>query len=157
MAVSATTQLKKLEASDFARFVEDMWSEVLNIGKSTVMKFVERAKEYGYFDEEKGRVRMKDFVEDACNFYIENKELIETVEDKVKDLEATCATFAEISKPQVLRIIALRLYMEFVNQLTLLAAHGIPIPESIIVEVKDTVNNVISSTHQQLREAPNVA
>jgi hypothetical protein len=152
LSVTAETQLKKLEASDFARFIEDLWSEVSNIGKSTVMKFVERAKEMGYFDEEKGRVRMKDFVEDACNFYIENKDLIETVEERVKDVEAVARVFAEIAKPNILRIIALREYTRFITEVTRLAALGIPVPESIILEVKETINKVITSTYPALKE-----
>ena len=152
LAVSAETQLKKLEASDFARFIEDMWGEVSNIGKSTVMKFVERAKELGYFDEEKGRVRMKDFVEDACNFYIENKDLVETIEERIKDVEAVARVFAELAKPNILRIISLREYTRFITEVTRLAALGIPVPESIILEVKDTVNKVISSTYPAVKE-----
>ena len=86
---------------------------------------------------------MKDFLEDACNFYIEKRDLIETIEDRVRDLEAACATFAEFSKPQVLRIIALRSYMEFITQVTRLTAHGIAVPESIVEEVRATTDRVI--------------
>lgn len=152
LSVSAETQLKKLEAGDFARFVEGMWSEASTIAKTTVMKWAERAKEMGYFDEEKGRVRMKDFVEDACNFYIENKDLIETVEERIKDVEAVARVFLELAKPNIIRIIALREYTRFVTEVTRLAALGIPVPESIIMEVKNTVNKVILSTHPIIKE-----
>jgi len=154
---SAATTLKKLEAGDFAKFIEDLWKEAKSIATGTVMKWAERAKEIGYFDEKEGKVRMKDFIEDACNFYLEKKELLDTIEERLKDLEATCAMFAELSKPQVLRILALRSYMEFMSQITFLAARGIPVPESIIIEVKDTVNTIIAGTYRPLKEAvPNV-
>jgi hypothetical protein len=89
---------------------------------------------------------MKDFLEDACNFYINKRDMVETLEAKIKDLKAACATFAEMSKPQVLRITALRSYMEFMTQVTLLDAQGIPVPESIIEEVRATTDRVIRSS-----------
>ena len=154
LGVSAKDVLKEHEAADFARFIEDLWNEAKKIATDTLMRWHSRAIEYGYFDEEKGSVRMKDFIEDACNFYIEKREALETIEERVGDLQATCAMFAELSKPNVLRIVALRSYMEFVSGITLLAARGIPVPESIIMEVKNTVNKVILSTYQPVREIP---
>lgn len=83
-----------------------------------------------------------------CNFYLEKRDMLETVDDQVRDLQATCTMFAELSKPQVLRIIALRSYMDFIGLVTQLAARGVPVPESIILEVKATVNDVIMSTYR---------
>jgi len=145
MTVSARTELKTHEAAAFATFIENLWNEAKNIGQDTVMRWRSRAIEYGYFDENKQAVRMRDFLEDACNFYVEKRDLLETVEEQIRDLEATCAMFAELSKPQVLRIVALRSYMEFINVVTQLAAIGVPVPQSIIDEVRITTDNVIRS------------
>lgn len=146
MTVSASTELKIHEAAGFATFIENLWNEAKNIGQDTVVRWRSRAIEYGYFDENKQAVRMRDFIEDACNFYVEKRDLLETVEEQIRDLEATCAMFAEMSKPQVLRIVALRSYMEFVNIITQLAAIGIQVPQSIIDEVRITTDQVIRST-----------
>lgn len=143
MTVSAETELKIHEAAGFATFLEDLWNEARNIGQDTVMRWYSRAIEYGYFDENKQTVRMRDFIEDACNFYVDQKDHLETVDEEIRDLEATCAMFAEMSKPQVLRIVALRSYMEFVNIITQLAAMGIRVPQSIIDEVRMTTDQVI--------------
>lgn len=152
LGVAAKDLLKEHEAADFAHFLENLWNEAKKIATDTLMRWHNRAIEYGYFDEDKGSVRMKDFVEDACNFYVEKRDMLDTIEERVNDLQATCAMFAELSKPNVLRVVALRSYLEFVNQVTYLAARGIPVPESIILEVKDTVNRVILSTYQPVKE-----
>jgi len=152
LEISAVDTLKKLESDAFARFIEDTWNEAKSIATDTVMRWRNRAIEYGYFDEEKEKVRMKDFLEDACNFYIDNRDRVETLEAKNKDLEAACATFAEFSKPQVLRIIALHSYMKFITQVTRLAARGIPVPESIIEEVRATTDRVIHSAALPIKQ-----
>ncbi len=148
---SARIILKERSADDFASFVEELWDSAKTIGTETVMKWMNRATELGYYDEDTKKVKMKEFVEDACNFYMNKRDMLETIEDQLRDLQATCAMFAELSKPQVLRIIALRSYMDFIGKCTQLAARGIPVPESIILEVKGTVNNVILSTYEQAR------
>ncbi|MBA7673038.1 hypothetical protein ES703_81226 [subsurface metagenome] len=149
---SAKTLLQDAASDDFARFVEDLWNSAKTIGTETVMKWMNRATELGYYDEDTKKVKMKEFVEDACNFYMNKRDMLETIEDQLRDLQATCAMFAELSKPQVLRIIALRSYMDFIGKVTQLAARGVPVPESIILEVKGTVNNVIMSTYQTARK-----
>lgn len=154
LEISAKDAIKEHEVADFAVFIENLWKEAKSIATDTVMQWRNRAIEYGYFDKEKEKVLMKNFIEDACNFFVEYKDLLETIEDRIKDTEAACAMFAELSKPQVLRIVALRSYMQFINQITILAARGIPTPESIILEVKNTVNDVILSTHQPGKEIP---
>ncbi len=152
MGQSAKMILKDHESDDFAKYVEELWTEAKTIGTETVMNWMQRATELGYYDEATKKVKMKQFVEDACNFFMEKRDMLETIEDQIRDLQATAATFAELSKPQVLRIIALRSYMEFIALVTNLAARGIPVPESIILEVKGTVNNVILSTYQETRK-----
>lgn len=151
LSVSAADVLKERESEDFERWVEDAWEQVKTIGKDMVMLFTQRAAELGYYDEKDGKVRMRDFLMDSCNFFVEKRQMIETVEEKIKDLEATCAMFAELSKPQVLRLAALRSYMEFVGVVTQLAAMGVPVPESVILEVRVTVDNVIKSTYLPMR------
>lgn len=152
LEISAVDTLKKLEADAFARFIEDTWNEAKSIATDTVMRWRNRAIEYGYFDEEKEKVRMKDFLEDACNFYIDKRDMVETLEARIKDLKAACATFAEFSKPQVLRITALHSYMKFMTQVTRLAAQGIPVPEAIIEEVRTTINRVIRSAALPIKQ-----
>ena len=154
LEVSASTKLKELEADAFAKFIEETWEEAKNIATDTVVRWRDKAIEYGFFDKEAGKVKMKEFIEVSCNFFVEKRDMIETVEERVRDLEATASMFAEISKPQVLRIIALRLYMDFVNKVTHLAAIGIPVPESVIIDVKNEVNRVMLSTFRTSKEAP---
>ena len=124
-----------------------MWKEAKSIATDTLQRWYRRANEFGYFDKKNETVRMKEFVEDACNFFVENKETVAQKDEEILNLKAAVATFAEISKPNVLRINALDSYIEFTSLCTLLAARGIPVPEAIIMEVKNTVNRVILSTH----------
>jgi len=147
-------KLKELEADALAKWIEETWNEVKSIATGTLIKWRDAAIEHGYFDKEKEKMRMKDFIEDACTFYIEKRDMIAQVESRVRDLEAVATMFAELSKPNVLRIVALRSYMEFVNIVTQLAARGIPVPQSIIIEVKNTVDTVILSTYPQEKEMP---
>ena len=147
-------KLKELESDALAKFIEETWNEVKSIATGTVIKWRDAAIEHGYFDKDKEHIRMKDFIEDACDFYVEKRDMIAQVESRVRDLEAVATMFAQISKPNVLRIVALRSYMEFVNIVTQLAAKGIPVPESIIIEVKNTVDTVILSTYPQEKEMP---
>ncbi len=152
LAQSAEVILKERSADDFARFVEELWDSAKTIGTETVMKWMNRATELGYYDEDTKKVKMKEFVEDACNFYMNKRDMLETIEDQLRDLQATCTMFAQLSKPQVLRIIALQSYMDFIGLVTQLAARGVPVPESIILEVKATVNDVIMSTYRTVKQ-----
>ncbi|MBA7612300.1 hypothetical protein ES703_19536 [subsurface metagenome] len=152
LTVSAKEKLKKLEGEAFSTFITDIWKEAKSIATDTLQRWYRRAVEFGYFDKENETVRMKEFVEDACNFYVNNKETIGSYEEEILNLKAAVSTFAEISKPNVLRIMALHSYIEFTSLCTLLAARGIPVPEAIIIEVKNTVNRVILSTHPAMRE-----
>lgn len=147
-------KLKELEADALAKFIEETWNDVKSIATGTLIKWRDAAIEHGYFDKEKEKIRMKDFIEDACTFYVEKRDMIAQVESRVRDLEAVATMFAELSKPNVLRIVALRSYMDFVNIITQLAARGIPVPQSIIIEVKNTVDSVILSTYPQEKEIP---
>ena len=156
LAVSAEDRLKNLEGDAFGTFIENLWSEAKSIATDTLQRWYRRAIEFGYFDKDAETVRMKEFVEDACNFYVENKEIVGSYEVEILNLKAAVATFAEMSKPSVLRIMALHSYIEFTSLCTLLAVRGIPVPEAIIMEVRETVNRVILSTHpimERSREA----
>lgn len=151
LTVSAKEKLKQLEADAFSNFISDIWTEAKGIATDTLQRWYRRAVEFGYFDQKTQSVRMKEFVEDACNFYVENKEIVGSYEEEILNLKAAVSTFAEISKPNVLRIMALHSYMEFTTLCTLLATRGIPVPEAIIIEVRDTVNRVILSTHPAMK------
>jgi len=141
--ITATKKLKELEAGDFADFIENMWNNAKGIATSVVIGWTERAKEYGYYDKDSGEIRMKDFIEDACNFYIDYKDQIDAMTDQLRDAEAAANLFAEMAKPNTIRIAALRSYTAFVTKVLELAARGIPVPESVIEDVKETVNQVI--------------
>jgi len=141
--ITATKKLKELESGDFATFIESMWNNAKGIATSVVIGWTERAKEYGYFDKESGEIRMKDFIEDACNFYIDYKDQIDLMTDQLRDAEAAANLFSEMAKPNMIRIVALRSYTSFVTKILELAARGIPVPESVIQDVKETVNQVI--------------
>jgi len=141
--VTATRKLKELEAGDFADFIETMWNNAKGIATSVVIGWTERAKEYGYYDKESGEIRMKDFIEDACNFFIDYRDQIDALQDQLRDSEAALSLFAEMAKPNIIRIASLRTYTTFVTKTLELAARGIPVPESIIQDVKETVNQVI--------------
>lgn len=147
LTVTAKDQLKQLEGDAFSIFLTDIWKEAKSIATDTLQRWYRRANEFGYFDKKNETVRMKEFVEDACNFFVENKETVAQKDEEILNLKAAVATFAEISKPSVQRINALDSYIEFTSLCTLLAARGIPVPEAIIMEVKNTVNRVILSTH----------
>lgn len=151
LTVSAKEQLKKLEGDAFSIFITDIWKEAKSIATDTLQRWYRRAIEFGYFDKKNETVRMKDFVEEALDFYVANRETISQKDEEILNLKAAVSTFAEISKPNVLRIMALHSYMEFTSLCTLLAVRGIPVPEAIIIEVKNTVNRVILSTHPAMK------
>lgn len=151
LTISAKEHLKQLEGDAFSIFITDIWKEAKSIATDTLQRWYRRAIEFGFFDKNNETVRMKDFVEEALDFYVANRETVSQKDEKILNLKAAVATFAEISKPNVCRINALDSYIEFTSLCTLLAARGIPVPEAIIIEVKNTVNRVILSTHPRER------
>jgi len=155
LSITATSKMKELESDSFSKFIEETWEEAKNIATDTVMTWRTKAIEYGFFDKENQKVKMKDFIETACDFYVKNVEALEGIEERIRDIEAIAALFAELSKPNVLRIIALRSYMEFVNHITRLAAMGIPVPDSVIIDVKNEVEKVMLSTYKVEKEVQN--
>jgi len=155
LSVTAKSKVRELESDAFTEFIEKTWEEARNIATETVVKWRDKAIEYGFFDQEKQTVKMKEFIETSCNFYVDKREMIEGIEERIRDLEAIAALFAELSKPNVIRIVALRSYMGFVNIVTQLAARGIPVPESIIIDVRNEVDKVMFSTLRSEKEVPN--
>lgn len=152
LKAAAAEQLKELEKEDFSKFLENLWGEANKIAKKTLMRWYNTAVEYGYYDEETETVRVHKFLEAACNFFVEKSELVRGYESQILDLEATASMFADLSKPNVLRLIAFQSYVEFTSRCVILAAKGIPVPEAIIAEVRNTVNNIIFSTHPAIKE-----
>jgi hypothetical protein len=152
LEVTSKKQLKKRESEAFADFIDNIWLEAKSIATDTLQRWYSRAIEFGYFDEENESVRMKEFLEDALNFYVENRETIKSNTQKMLDYKAACTAFAEISKPNMVRIMALRSYTEFTKLVTILAARGIPVPEAIIIDVKNTINKALLSTHPAMKE-----
>ena len=149
---TATQKLAELQAGDFSRYIEDMWEDAKNIGTTAVMTWRSRAIEYGYYNEETDTVRMRDFIMDACNFYTQNRERIYLLEEENKDISAAAQVFAEMAKPNMLRITALRIYTQFCSHAMTLAIAGIPVPDSIIQDVRLTVDKaILSSTIPQER------
>jgi hypothetical protein len=148
----AKVKLRRLEAEDFSKFVEDIWKDVINTGKRLVKEHYNDAVEMGYYDEKTGNVDMVKFFDDAANFFKENRDVLETVEERIKDIEAAAKVFAEMAKPNILRIMALRAYISFITEAMRLAALGIPVPESIIIDVKETINRLLYSTQPPLKE-----
>jgi len=64
------TTLEDLQKWDFGEFVRTMWEEAKSIGQDTVMRWVTRASEMGYYDEEAKRVQMNEFVKDAIEYFL---------------------------------------------------------------------------------------
>ena len=143
MEQTATQKLKELQAGDFAQFIENMWNEAKQIATTIVMTWRERAVEYGYYDEETETVLMKDFILDACNFYVDNRDRIILLEEEMLDTRAAAQVFADMARPNILRINALRIYTQFCDHAMALAAAGIPVPDSIIQDVRKTVDSAI--------------
>jgi len=143
MEQTATQKLKELQAGDFAQFIENMWNEAKQIATTIVMTWRERAVEYGYYDEETETVLMKDFILDACNFYVDNRDRIILLEEEMLDTRAAAQVFADMARPNILRINALRIYTQFCAHAMALAAAGIPVPDSIIQDVRKTVDSAI--------------
>jgi len=134
------------ETKDYADFLDKMWREARNISLDIVMGWIGKAKEMGYYNEEKQKVDMKKFIEDAVTFYIQYKYSIETLEERYRDLEALARTLARLLEPQTYRIIALKLYTEFVTEVMKLEARGIPVPEEFILDVRRMVTSFLRTT-----------
>lgn len=149
LETSAGDVLKELGAEDFTKFIEDTYKEMRSIATTVLMTWREKAIEYGFYTEETGVVDMKGFLTQACNFYIENKDYLETVDERMKDLEAAGHVWAKLAEPNIVRITALKMYTTFITQVMRMAAFGIPVPEAIVQEVKLAVNNAILSTYPQ--------
>jgi len=143
--VKAEDELRRLENQDFARFIETMWNEVKTIATDVVMGWAEKAKNMGYYDPEQGKTDMKRFIEDAINFYVENKDRIEEYEERLRDVEAAGQLAFKLADPNIAKIYVVNAYTRFCSEVLKLAALGIPVPESIILDVKETVNRAITS------------
>lgn len=131
---------------DFAKYLTDTWREARDISLDIVMGWMNKAKEMGYYNEDKKKVDMKKFIEDAVTFYIQYKYSVEVMEEKYMDLMALAKTFEKLFEPQIYRIIALKLYVEFITEVMKLQAKEIPIPENYIIDVKNTVNTFIQTS-----------
>ena len=133
---------------DYLKFVEDMWNEARDIALDVVMGWVDKAKEMGYYNSAEKKVDMKKFIEDAVTFYIQYKYVVDQIEERYKDLEAYAMTLQELVSPQVYRLIALRLYMEFIQDVMRMQTYGIPVPPELIEEVRRMTSVFIGTTVQ---------
>jgi len=145
MRVTAKDELRRLENQDFATFIENMWNEAKTIATEVVMAWREKALNMGYFDEESGKVKMKDFIMDAVNFYIENKDRLEELQEQMRDIEAAGRLAFRLADPNIAKIYVINAYTRFCAEVLKLASLGIPVPESVILDVKETVNQALLS------------
>jgi len=150
MKVTARDELRRLENQDFATFIENMWNEAKTIATEVVMAWREKALNMGYFDEETGKVKMKAFIMDAVNFYIENKDRLEELQEQMRDIEAAGRLAFRLADPNIAKIYVINAYTRFCAEVLKLAAMGIPVPESVILDVKETVNQTLLSFKQPL-------
>lgn len=138
--------LSEKESKDYAEFLDKMWREARDISLDIVMGWVGKAKEMGYYNEKEQKVDMKKFIEDAVTFYIQYKYSIEYMEERYRDLEALAKTFMHLLEPQTYRIIALKLYVDFITEVMKLEARGIPVPEELVLEVRNMVDSFLRTT-----------
>ena len=131
---------------DYADFITKMWREARDISLDIVMGWVNKAKEMGYYNPDKKKIDMRKFIEDAVTFYIQYKYSVEVMEERYMDLMALAKTFEKLLEPQIYRVIALKLYTEFISEVMKLQARDIPIPEDYIIDVKNTVNAFIKTS-----------
>ncbi|GAI06300.1 unnamed protein product, partial [marine sediment metagenome] len=85
------------------------------------------------------------FIEDSCKFYIANRDRIEEMQEELNDAVAAAQVFADMAKPNILRVTALNAYIQFCSKVMILAAQGIPVPQSIIMDVRSTVDKALLS------------
>jgi len=147
-----TGAIYRTALDDFANFAKKMWEEARDISLDILMGWSDKAKEMGYYNPEKKKIDMKRFIEDAVTFYIQYKYTIEDFEERYRDLEAYARMLQELLKPQIYRVIALRLYISFVNSMMVLQAKGLPVPEEYLLEVRNIVNKFLMSTAPQVQK-----
>ena len=152
MTVTARDELKRLENEDFATFIETVWNEAKTIATDVVMAWREKAINMGYYDPDNNTVRMKDFIVDAVNFYIQYKDRVEELEEELEDTKAAGKLAFRLAEPNIAKIYVINSYTRFCAEVLKLASLGIPVPESVILDVKETVNRVISSLKAPLAE-----
>ena len=88
-------ELQRIEGVDFKKFISQMWSQVKDIGMETVMRWVQRASELGYYDPDTGTVDMHAFVNDACEFYIKYAPKLEEMEQDKMASQAMVSVLSE--------------------------------------------------------------
>lgn len=109
-------ELERLVAKDYRDFIAKFWADAKIIGETTVMRWVQRASELGYFDESLNKVDMPRFVQDACNFFIKNYHRITELEQEALANKALAAMLAEGVNSLAQRIVLVDAQLGFLEQ-----------------------------------------
>lgn len=65
--------LRAKESEDFDAFITDFWAQARDIGTNIIQKYAMRASELGYYDEDLEMIDMRDFTEDAMEFFVNQR------------------------------------------------------------------------------------
>jgi len=105
-------ELQRIEGVDFKKFISQMWSQVKDIGMETVMRWVQRASELGYYDPETGTVDMHAFVNDACDFYIRYAPRLEEMEQDRLASQAMVSVLSEAFNRTLRRLYLIKITVD---------------------------------------------
>jgi len=129
---------------DLKKFTRQLWNEVAKLSTETIMKVYSKAKEL--------EIEPSEFIEEAINFYIEYREYIESMQEKIEDLKALSQVLLYALQPSYMKLMAMRLYATFLLEVARLEAQGIPMPEEFVEDMRRMVDKFLSGLPQEEEE-----
>ncbi|GAI91149.1 unnamed protein product, partial [marine sediment metagenome] len=128
--------LTRQVSQDYSKFLKGLWEETRQVGQDVAMRWMQTCSELGFWSDENDRPRFREFVSAAINFFVENRLKVPELKEEVARLDAVAYTLAQLSRPEVTRLMIHQAYLNFLLTLTELMAHGVSVPEDIIAEAQ---------------------
>ncbi|GAI65791.1 unnamed protein product [marine sediment metagenome] len=128
--------LTRQVSQDYSKFLKGLWEETRQVGQDVAMRWMQTAAELGFWDDENDRPRFREFVSAAINFFVENRLKVPELKEEVARLDAVAYTLAQLSKPEVVRLMVHQSYLRFLMDIVALEAGGVKVPEDLILEAQ---------------------
>ena len=130
--VEPETKVRKMKVDYLTRWLTQNWQEALEAVKRVCVAFWAEMIDMGYYDPDKGKVRFREFIEDAIDFFVRNRDRLAELEEELEDMKALAATLRDMAEPETVKLMIMSLYYKFMMKVLELRALGIPVPESLI-------------------------
>jgi len=130
--VEPEVKIRKMKVDYLTRWLKENWQEALEAVKRVCVAYYAEMIDMGYYDPDKGKVRFREFIEDAIDFFVRNRDRLAELEEEVEDLRALAATLRDMTEPEMVKLMLMSLYHKFMMKVLELRALGIPVPESLI-------------------------